>query len=169
MAEQQKQAGEQAANKNEETPIFRLQRVYMKDISFENPNAPEVFALSGKQPKVEMSMDLTHRKVNDEHWEVALKIGAITREVESDKLLFEIEVEQAGVFFMQNIPTEHLPMLLEVECPTIIFPYTRQIISQLSVDGGYMPFTLEPVNFRALFEAKVAKAAEKQDENTTIQ
>lgn len=145
-------------NAKEDTPIFRLQRVYMKDISFENPNSPEVFSLSGKQPKVEMSLSLAQRQVNEEHWEVSLKIGAITRDQDSDKLLFEIEAEQAGVFFMQHIPEEHMSMLLEVECPTIIFPYTRQIISQLSVDGGYMPFTLEPVNFRALYENKLRKA-----------
>lgn len=153
----------------EEAAVFKLQRVYMKDISFENPNSPEVFALSGQQPKVEMSLSLAHRKVNDEHWEVSLKVGAITRDQETDKLLFEIEAEQAGVFFMQNIPEEYLPMLLEVECPTIIFPYTRQIISQLSVDGGYMPFTLEPVNFRALYENKLRKAEASPEPEPTIQ
>jgi preprotein translocase subunit SecB len=157
----------ETADTEAETPAFRLQRVYVKDISFENPNAPEVFSHSGKQPKVEMSLSLGKRKVNDEHWEVSIKVGAITRDKETEKLLFEIEVEQAGVFYMHNIPEEHIPMLLEVECPTIIFPYIRQIVSQLSVDGGYMPFTLEPVNFRALYDNKLKQAAEQ--ENATVQ
>jgi len=151
----------------DDTPIFNLQRIYVKDISFENPNSPEVFAEANKQPEVKMSMDLSHRKVNDEHWEVSIKINAETRVQESDKLVFEIEVEQAGVFFFHNIPEEHIPLLLNVDCPTIIFPYTRQIISQLSVDGGFMPFTLEPVNFNALYQAKLQEAKEK--ENATVQ
>ncbi|WP_038248045.1 protein-export chaperone SecB [Ghiorsea bivora] len=151
----------------DDTPIFNLQRIYVKDISFENPNSPEVFAEANKQPKVKMSMDLSHRKVNDEHWEVIIKINAETRVQESDKLVFEIEVEQAGVFFFHNIPEEHIPLLLNVDCPTIIFPYTRQIISQLSVDGGFMPFTLEPVNFNALYQAKLQEVKEK--ENVTVQ
>jgi len=158
MAEQQAQ---------DDAPIFNLQRIYVKDISFENPNSPEVFAEANKQPKVQMSMDLSHRKVNDEHWEVSIKINAETRVQESDKLVFEIEVEQAGVFFFHNIPEEHIPLLLNVDCPTIIFPYTRQIISQLSVDGGFMPFTLEPVNFNALYQAKLQEA--KAKENATVQ
>jgi preprotein translocase subunit SecB len=151
----------------DDAPIFNLQRIYVKDISFENPNSPEVFAEANKQPKVQMSMDLSHRKVNDEHWEVCIKINAETRVQESDKLVFVIEVEQAGVFFFHNIPEEHIPLLLNVDCPTIIFPYTRQIISQLSVDGGFMPFTLEPVNFNALYQAKLQEAKEK--ENATVQ
>ncbi|PCI00098.1 MAG: protein-export chaperone SecB [Zetaproteobacteria bacterium] len=151
----------------EDTPVFNLQRIYVKDISFENPNSPEVFAEANKQPKVKMSLDLSHRKVNDEHWEVSIKINAETRVQETDKLVFEIEVEQAGVFFFHNIPEEHVPLLLNVDCPTIIFPYTRQIISQLSVDGGFMPFTLEPVNFNALYQAKLQEAAASSKE--TIQ
>ena len=148
----------------EDAPIFNLQRIYVKDISFENPNSPEVFAEANKQPKVKLNMDLSHRKVNDEHWEVTIKINAETRVQETDKLIFEIEVEQAGVFFFHKIPEEHVPLLLNVDCPTIIFPYTRQIISQLSVEGGFMPFTLEPVNFQALYQNKLQAAKDKAGE-----
>ncbi|MDX8388509.1 MAG: protein-export chaperone SecB [Ghiorsea sp.] len=161
--------GNTVPNKEEETtdPIFRLQRVYMKDISFENPNAPEIFERSGsKQPKVDMNLAMNHRKVADDHWEVSLKITVETRDQDTDKLLFEIEVEQAALFYMKNIPEQHMAMVLAVDCPTIILPYTRQIVSQLTVDGGFMPFLLEPVNFRALFENKLqehkAKEAEKE-------
>ncbi|MDX8381940.1 MAG: protein-export chaperone SecB [Ghiorsea sp.] len=151
----------------DETPIFNLQRIYVKDISFENPNSPEVFVEANKQPKVTLNMDLSQRKVNDEHWEVSIKINAQTRVQGNDKLIFEIEVEQAGVFFFHKIPEEHVQMLLNVDCPTIIFPYTRQIISQLSVDGGFMPFTLEPVNFNALYQSKLEAA--KSKEGSTVQ
>jgi len=152
-----------------EEPIFRLQRVYVKDISFENPNSPEIFAQSGNQPKVDMNLTLNHRKIGEEHWEVTLKVSAETREQESDKLLFEVEVEQAALFYLKNIPEEHLPMVLAVDCPTIILPYTRQVISQLTVDGGFMPFLMEPVNFRGLFESKTQEASSEEKVEPTIQ
>ncbi len=146
----------------EDAPVFKLQRMYIKDVSFENPNAPEVFVDANKQPKVKLSMDLSHRKVNDEHWEVSIKINAEARVQDTDKLIFEIEVEHAGVFFFHKIAEEHVDLLLNVDCPNIIFPYTRQIISQLSVDGGFMPFILEPVNFGALYQSKLDAAKAKE-------
>ncbi len=138
-----------------QAPIFSLQRLFVKDVSFENPNAPEVFERSGTPPKVEMNLTLNHRKVIEDHWEVSLKISAETRDSDSGKLLFEVEVEHAGLFYIKNVPDEHMAMVLAVDCPTIILPYARQVISQLTVDGGFMPFLLEPVNFRALFESKL--------------
>jgi len=153
---------------SEESPIFSLQRVYVKDISFENPNAPEIFEASGKPPKIEMNLGLSNRQVNAELWEVSLKVSATTREQESDKLLFEIEVEHAALFYMKNIPDEHIPGLLAVDCPTILFPYTRQIISQLTVDGGFMPFMLEPVNFRGIYENQLQQQTAEQ-EGATVQ
>ena len=135
-----------------DTPVFSLQKIYVKDISFENPNAPEMFATPGSQPKIEMNLGLENRQVDGDHWEVSLKVSALARDSESEKIMFEIEVEHSGLFFLQNIPEEHIEMLLGVDCPTIIFPYARQIVSQLTVDGGYMPLILEPVNFGAAFE-----------------
>jgi len=155
-------------NSDAESPIFSLQRVYVKDISFENPNAPVIFNRSGSAPKIDMNLGLSHRKVNDEHWEVSLKVSATTRDQENDELLFEIEVEHAAVFFMKHIPEEHIPTLLAVDCPTILFPYTRQIVSQLTVDGGFMPFMLEPVNFRGIYENQLQQQTAEQ-EGATIQ
>jgi len=152
-----------------EEPIFRLLRIYIKDVSFENPNSPEIFDRSGKQPKVDMNLGLNHRKVADDQWEVSIKISAETRDADTDKLLFEIEVEQAAVFYLKNIPDEHMAMVLAVDCPTIILPYTRQVVSQMTVDGGFMPFLLEPVNFRGLFESKLQQAAKEAEQEPTIQ
>jgi len=153
---------------SEESPIFSLQRVYVKDISFENPNSPEIFEASGKPPKIEMNLGMASRRVNDEHWEVSLKVSAKTSDQDSGKLLFEIEVEHAGVFYMKNIPEEHIQSLLAVDCPTIIFPYTRQIVSQSTVDGGFMPFMLEPVNFRGIYESQLQQQTAEQ-EGATVQ
>jgi len=143
-----------ATASEENAPIFSVQKIYVKDISFENPNAPEMFAAPSSQPKIEMNLGLENRQIDGEHWEVALKISAVARDSQSEKVLFDIEVEQAGLFYLKNIPEEHLEMILGIDCPTVIFPYARQMISQLTVDGGFMPLLLEPVNFGAAFANK---------------
>ncbi|MDQ6995354.1 MAG: protein-export chaperone SecB [Mariprofundaceae bacterium] len=153
--------------KTEESAVLSLQKVYLKDVSFENPNAPEVFTEASGQPRVEMNLALNSRPLNDEQWEVALKVNVVTRDQESEKVMFEIEVEQAGIFFIKNIPEEHMTQVLAVNCPSIIFPYTRQIMSQLTVDGGFMPFLMEPVNFQGLLERSLEEASEA--EGQTIQ
>ena len=143
-------------------PAFRLEKLYLKDLSFESPNAPESFFIENQEPKVEMKMKLTNNKIDDNHWEVCLEINATVKDTKSDKTLMIVEVEHAGAFLLQNIPEEHLNQVLHVDCPTIIFPYTRQIVSQVSVDGGFMPFMLEPINFPALYQSKKQKAQEQK-------
>lgn len=160
---------QEAKDTENNTPVFRLQRLYVKDISFENPNSPEIFERSGKAPKVEMDLTLAHRRVIEDHWEVSMKVSAQTRDQDSNKILFEVEVEHAAVFYMRNIPEEHIPVILAVDCPTMILPYTRQIVSQLTVDGGFMPFLLEPVNFRALYENQRHQAQQAAPAEPTIQ
>ncbi|OGR03184.1 MAG: protein-export chaperone SecB [Deltaproteobacteria bacterium RIFOXYD12_FULL_50_9] len=144
-------------------PVLRLQKMYVKDLSFENPNAPDVFLGKQLEPKVEVQLGIKNRKLDDTHWEVVLNVTAKIMAGESDKTLFLIEIEHAGVFMLQNIPEQHMAMVLSVECPTILFPFTRQIASQIAVDGGFMPFLLEPVNFLALFE-NARKNAQGQKE-----
>ncbi len=142
------------AQDSKETPILRMQKMYIKDFSFENPNSPEIFRASqSSEPNVELNLQLNNKKVGDDHWEVALEINAkvVTKE-ENPRVLFILEIEHAAVFLLKHIPDQHMPMVLGVECPTLLFPFTRQIISQISVDGGFMPFLMEPVNFMALFQ-----------------
>ena len=145
-------------------PIFRLEKIYLKDLSFESPNTPDVFFLQGQEPKVEMNLKMTNKKIDDSHWEVCMEISATITDTKSDKTLMVVEIEHAGAFLMENIPEEHLEQVLHVDCPTILFPYTRQIISQVSVDGGFMPFLMEPINFPALYQSKKQKE-QAQKEN----
>lgn len=138
----------------QETPILRMQKMYIKDFSFENPNAPEVFRATQKaEPNVELNLQINNRKVTDDHWEVSLEVTAKVATKEEDaNVLFILEIEHAGIFLLKNIPEEHMPMVLAVECPNQLFPFTRQVVSQVSVDGGFMPFLMEPINFLALFQ-----------------
>ena len=148
--------------KKEDMPVFRLEKLYLKDLSFESPNTPEVFFLQDQEPKVEMNLKMTNKKVDDKHWEICLEISATITDTKSDKTLMIVEVEHAAAFLMENIPEEHIEQVLHVDCPTILFPYTRQIISQVSVDGGFMPFLMEPINFPALYQSKKQKAQEQK-------
>jgi preprotein translocase subunit SecB len=135
-----------------EAPIFRLQKMYIKDLSFENPNAPAVFTTQQANPKVDVNMGLKNKKVDDDHYEVVLSVTANVTNSADDKTLFIVEIEHGGVFMLKNIPAEHMPMVLAVDCPTMLFPFTRQIMSQLTVDGGFVPFLMEPVNFLGLYQ-----------------
>ena len=143
-------------------PVFRLEKLYLKDLSFEGPNTPEVFFLQNQEPKVDLNLKMTNRKLDDQHWEVCLEVAVTINDNKSGKTLLIVEVEHAGAFLMQNIPEQHIEQILHVECPTIIFPYTRQIVSQVTGDGGFMPFLMEHVNFLALYQSK----KKKEQENT---
>jgi len=149
---------------NTPRPEFRMQKMYIKDLSFENPNAPQIFTAQQKMdPAVEVNLQLNNKQIDEDYWEVALQITAKVSAKEENKVLFIMEIEHAAVFMLRNIPKEHVPMLLGVDCPTLLFPFTRQIVSQVSVDGGYIPFLMEPVNFMALYQNAQKKKEEAKN------
>ena len=162
MSEQNANAGAASTDAGS-APVFRLEKLYLKDLSFENPNAPESFFLQQPEHKVDMKLKLTNKKVDESHWEVCLEVSATVHDTKSDKVMFIVEIEHAGAFFLQNIPEEYLQQVLHVDCPTILFPYTRQIVSQASIDGGFMPFLMEPINFAGMYQNKMKQQQEKQD------
>ncbi|HCS12428.1 MAG: protein-export chaperone SecB [Zetaproteobacteria bacterium CG06_land_8_20_14_3_00_59_53] len=144
----------EAKEEHNEQPIFSVQRIYTKDISFENPNAPQVFG-AAEQPKIDLNLGVNNRQVDEHLWEVSLKVSALARNTEDDKVIFEVEVEHAGLFLLKNIPDEHILRVLGVDCPTIIFPFTRQLVSQLTSDGGFMPLLLDPFNFAVAYQQRL--------------
>lgn len=155
-----------AAPDNAEAPLFRLQKMYIKDLSFENPNAPEIFLGQQPEPKVAVNLAVKNKKLENDHWEVSLSITAtVSNDKKEGQTLFIVELEHAAVFLLKNIPEEHLQMVLGVDCPTMLLPFTRQIISQVSIDGGFIPFLIEPMNFLALFENAKKKKAENVKDN----
>jgi len=142
-------------------PEFRMLKMYIKDLSFENPQAPQVFTQPRKsEAKIELNLDLRNRKVDEFNHEVSLHIVAKLVADEAAGPLFVIEVEHAALFLMKNIPNEHFEAILAVDRPALLFPFTRQIICQAALDGGFQPFLMEPVNFMALYQN--AKARRQQ-------
>ncbi|MGR0481904.1 MAG: protein-export chaperone SecB [Candidatus Electronema sp. V4] len=144
----------------QDIPVFRMQKMYLKDLSFENPNAPQVFLPQEQEAKVDFNLRLGNRKVDEEHHEVSIAVTAkVLNQKANDSVMFVIELEHAAVFMLKNIPAEHLQRVLAVDCPLMLFPFTRQIASQIAVDGGFMPFLMEPINFVALYERAQHKDA----------
>ncbi|MBF0589879.1 MAG: protein-export chaperone SecB [Magnetococcales bacterium] len=152
----------EGAEPDTNTPIFHVEKLYLKDLSFESPHAPEVFR-DGKEPKVEFNLDTAARKKEDDHYEVALNVTVkVTNE---DRPLFLVEVVYGGLFLLKNFSKDHIPMMLGIECPSVLFPYVRQVVSQTITDGGFKPLVLEPINFAMLYHQAQAKRKAQADEN----
>ena len=141
-------------------PKFAIQRVYVKDISFESPGAPETFRIQGK-PSVNLDLNTKNQSLEDGLWEVVLTL-TITAKAEDERTLYLAEVQQAGIFEIAGLEGEMTEQTLASLCPSILFPYARENIDSLITKGTFPPLMLAPVNFDALYEqAKLAR--ERQD------
>ncbi len=152
-------------NAQEQSPQFMLQRIYLKDMSFEAPQGAEAFKQQW-QPKIGQDLNTTSKRIDDEHFEVVLKI-TINVQVE-DKTIFLVEVQQAGLFLVKDIEGQQLAQLLNTMCPQILFPYAREAIDNCALKGSFPALALPPINFDALFARAVAqqKAQAEQPEMT---
>ncbi|MDE2135540.1 MAG: protein-export chaperone SecB [Alphaproteobacteria bacterium] len=122
---------------------------YVKDLSFENPNAPGNLT---SRPQIELNVDLQARQVEREHYEVELKLRVSAKA--DDKPAFLLELVYAGLFHLQNIPDEVRNQVLLIEGPHILFPFARRIVADMVRDGGMPPLMIEPIDFAALYRAK---------------
>ena len=136
-------------------PVFQIQRVYLKDLSLEQPNSPQIL-LEQTQPQVEINLTLSAESVVDGIYEVGVT-ATVTTKV-GEKTLFLIEAKQAGIFEIRNIPDDQLQAIVGIACPGIIYPYLRAIISDVCTRAGFPPVILSEVNFQAMFEAQRAQA-----------
>lgn len=152
-------------NAQEQSPQFMLQRIYLKDMSFEAPQGAEAFKQQW-QPKIGQDLNTTSKRIDDEHFEVVLKI-TINVQVD-DKTIFLVEVQQAGLFLVKDIEGQQLAQLLNTMCPQILFPYAREAIDNCALKGSFPALALPPINFDALFARAVAqqKAQAEQPEMT---
>ena len=142
---------EQAAAKQ-----FSIQKLYLKDVSFESPMSPEAFRATQWNPTIDLNINNSHRQLDDSHYEIVLR--ATVTATHEDKTAFLIEVEQAGLFAIAGFETAELQYLIGSQAMSILFPYAREVVSDLSVRGGYMPVVLSPVNFDALYHQSMQKA-----------
>lgn len=136
-------------------PQFEIQRIYTKDISFESPNTPHTFVEEWK-PEVSLNLETKSNRVQENLHEVVLSVTATVNT--GKKTAFLIEVHQAGVFLISGFPNEQLHQMLGSFCPNILFPYAREVVSDLVVRGGFPQLILAPVNFDALYAQHLEKA-----------
>lgn len=129
-------------------PAFGIEKLYIKDASVEVPNAPQIFT-ERTAPQVSIELANAAQKIEEGIFDVSIKV-TVTSKI-GDKTAFLVEVTQAGVFVIRNMPEENLEPVLAVACPNILFPYAREAISDMVTRAGFTPVLLNPINFEALY------------------
>ena len=140
----------------DQTPVFQIQRLYLKDLSLEQPNSPLIY-LEQAQPHVDINLGLGVEPVGEGMYEVSVT-ATVTTTV-NDKTLFLVEAKQAGIFEIRNIPQDQLQPILGIACPQIVYPYLRAVVSDICTRGGFPPVLLSEVNFQAMYEAQQQQQA----------
>jgi preprotein translocase subunit SecB len=139
-----------------------LQKIYTKDVSFEAPAAPQIFQSSSGQPNVELNLSQRVTQLGETAYEVVLSVTA-TCKIE-DKTAYLAEVHQAGIFGLAGFDPQGRDAVLQTYCPNVLFPYARQIVSDLVQAGGFPPFFLQPINFDALYAEQQRRRADSAGE-----
>jgi len=144
---------------------FAIQKIYLKDVSFESPNSPHSFTDGEWKPQVNVNLDSSNQTIAQDTYEVVLSITVTAKQ--NDKTAFLVEIKQAGIFTMSGFPEENLAGMIGAYCPEALFPFAREAISEMVSKGGFPPLLLAPVNFNALFTQQMQQKAEEQTDPET--
>lgn len=150
------------ANRAEDNvPQLNALAQYIKDLSFENPNAPRSLANNdGAAPNIQIQVNVNAQPIGGDDYEVELKLEGTAGT--KPNLMFSFELNYGGVFRLRNIPQEHIGGVLMVECPRMLFPFARQIVANAVRDGGFPPLYMDPIDFMALYQQRVAEVQSQQ-------
>jgi preprotein translocase subunit SecB len=140
-------------------PSFAVKGQYIKDLSFENPHAPQSLMAQSKKPGIDVHVDLNAQTLQEGVHEMTLYIAA--RAVVDGNTMFLIELSYAGIFQLTGIPPERLEAVLMIDCPFVLFPFARRVIADVTRDGGFPPLLLDPVDFQAVYAQKKRAAAQQ--------
>jgi len=146
------------------TPVFNIQRMYLKDLSLEQPNSPQIL-LDQQQPAVDISLAVSAETVTDGIFEVCVTATVTTKL--ADRTLFLIEAKQAGIFELRNLG-DQTQAILGIACPGMVYPYLRAIVSDICTRAGFPPVMLTEVNFQAMFEAQQQQLAAQGNGTPTV-
>jgi preprotein translocase subunit SecB len=156
-----------ADNANQAEQEFAIQRIYLKDLSFESPQAPNVF-LEEWKPELSMDLNTATNSLGDDNHEVVLTVSVTVKM--ADKTVFVVEVKQAGIFTVKGFEQkEELPAMLGSFCPNVLYPYARQIITYAVMEGGFPQLYIAPVNFDAMYQQHQMQQAANGTGGDTIQ
>ncbi len=145
-----------ADEQNQAVPTFNIQRIYLKDLSLEQPNSPQVL-LENAQPQVDINLTLAAEPIQEGLFEVSVTATVNTKV--NDKVLFLVEAKQAGLFEIRNIPDDQLQPIIAIACPQIVYPYLRATVADTINRTGFPPVHLTEVNFQAMYQAQLDQAA----------
>ena len=143
------------ADQQAQDPVFQIQRVYLKDLSLEQPNSPAIL-LEQEQPTVDIQLGVDAQPVAEGIFEIT--VAATVQTKIGDKTVFLVEAKQAGIFEIRNLPEEQVQQIVGIACPQMVYPYLRAIVSDICTRAGFPPVVLAEVNFQAMFEAQQAQA-----------
>jgi preprotein translocase subunit SecB len=146
-------------NEPQQQPTFGIEKIYVKDLSLEVPHGPDVF-LSGEQPQVDVQLHNEGTAISEGMYHVVLTVTVTAKA--GEKTLFLVEVAQAGVFQIRNLPESDLEPFLATACPNILYPYARETVSGVIGHAGFPPVYLAPVNFEAIYLQRLQQAKEQQ-------
>ncbi|MDM0068519.1 protein-export chaperone SecB [Variovorax sp. J31P207] len=144
------------AEQQSQDPVFQIQRVYLKDLSLEQPNSPAIL-LEQEQPTVDIQLGVDAQPVTDGIFEIT--VSATVQTKIGDKTVFLVEAKQAGIFEIRNLPEDQMGPILGIACPQIVYPYLRGNVADVIQRGGFPPVHLAEINFQAMFEQQQAQAA----------
>ncbi len=141
---------------DDQSPVFQIQRMYLKDLSLEQPNSPQIL-LEQTQPQVDINLGVGAEVVGEGVFEVTVTATVTTRI--GERTLFLVEAKQAGIFEIRNIPDDQMQGIVGIVCPQMIYPYLRAIVSDICTRAGFPPILLTEVNFQAMYEAQQQQQA----------
>jgi preprotein translocase subunit SecB len=148
-------------------PQLNVLAQYIKDFSFENPNAPRSLSPNATQPSISIQINVAVGQLAATDYEVALKLEGKAESADGTTLLFAFDLTYAGVFRIQNVPQEQVHPVVMIECPRLLFPFARELIASSVRGGGFPPLLLDPVDFVALYQQRVAQMQQEPATSTT--
>ncbi len=152
-------AGAAAPEETADAPGIRILAQFIRDLSFENPRAPESLRGGVAQPQIDLGVEMNARGRDDGFYEVDMKLSAAAKR--DDGAVFVVELLYGGVFQITGVGPEDVEMVLLIECPRYLFPFARRIIADVTSDGGYPPFLLDPIDFASIYSARKAQAEQQ--------
>ena len=139
------------------TPVFQIQRMYLKDLSLEQPNSPQILREQQVQPQVDINLGVSAEPIAEGVFEVCVT-ATVTTKIK-DRTVFLVEAKQGGIFEIRNLPQDQMQAIIGIACPGMVYPYLRAIVSDVCTRAGFPPVVLSEVNFQAMFEAQQQQQA----------
>ena len=145
-------------------PSLNVLAQYVKDLSFENPGAPQSLINREKAPEISINVNVNANPIAQSDFDVVLTLSATAKA--ADKTVFNVELVYGGVFRIANFPQEHMLPLLFIECPRLLFPFARQVVADATRNGGFPPLMIDPIDFAQMFQQRMAAEQVKQQTAT---